>query len=167
MNESMNNESIIDGDGAAASAAEGLEGVQDNEGQAQEPEKKYTDDDVNKIVARKIAAERKRMQKLFNNEQQESEIEVRERNVLKRELMADARDALTDEGLPSSLAKLLNYDSKESFEDSYKSVIEAFRNAVEIGVKMRLRGSTPTASYGNFAKGNDKAFHDAFSPNAR
>lgn len=158
----MNNENINETD--VPTVEEG-KGVQDNEGQAQKPEKKYTDDDVNRIVARKIAAERKRMQKLFNNEQQESEIEVRERNVLKRELMADARDALTGEGLPSSLANLLSYDNKESFEDSYKAVVECFRDAVEVAVRTRLRGSTPKANCGSFTK--DSALRNAFSPNAR
>lgn len=34
------------------------------------------------------------MSKLFNEEQQENELEIRERNVAKREMMADAKDAL-------------------------------------------------------------------------
>ena len=64
------------------------------------PEKKYTDEEVDKIIARKIAAERKRMSKLFADEQQVTEIEQRERNVLLRELKADAKDALIDQGAP-------------------------------------------------------------------
>ncbi len=44
-----------------------------------EPEKKYTDEDVDRIIAKKIAAERKRMSKLFNDEQQESELDKREK----------------------------------------------------------------------------------------
>lgn len=126
------------------------------------PEKKYTDADLDRIIARKIAAERKRMSKMFNDEQQ-NELEERERNVLRRELKADAKDALINEGLPASLADLLKYESKEEYENSLKIVSAAFRDAVRQGVKDSLRGQTPR-------RGNSSAtdiIRDAFSPNAR
>lgn len=127
------------------------------------PEKKYTDADLDRIIARKIAAERKRMSKMFNDEQQ-NELEERERNVLRRELKADAKDALIQEGLPASLADILKYDSKEEYESSLKTVSAAFRNAVSQGVKDTLRGQIPQR--GNPCKSPD-IIRDAFSPNAR
>lgn len=146
-------------DDAGASAAEGQEGVQGDQndqgnagaegaddGQAQE--KKYTDDDVDRIIARRIAAERKRMSKLFNEGQQESELEIRERNVAKREMMADAKDALVRDELPYTLAGLMDYTDKESYEASYKEVTKIFRDAVQQQVKHLLRGSTPRVSTG-------------------
>lgn len=127
------------------------------------PEKKYTDDDVDKIIARKIAAERKRMTKLFNEEQQESELEIRERNVLKRELMADAKDTLIGRNLPSSLATLLNYESKETLEHSIEEVSKIFQEAVQQGVTNALRGKVPRT--GTTPSGD--GLRDAFAPRVR
>ena len=113
MGEELLNQGTEGIEGAGASTAEDQEGAQGNqEGQHSEPEKKYTDADVDRIIAKKIAAERQRMQKLFTEEQQVSELETREREVLKRELKADAMDALIADGMPSSLATLMDYSRK-------------------------------------------------------
>lgn len=137
----------------------------DPEGQAAaEPERKYTDADVDRIVAKKIAAERQKMQKLLNEGQQESELEIRERNVLKRELMADAKDALLNEGLPISLASVMNYGSKEDYEKSFKELTDVFREALTAECKRHFGMPAPKVSTGN---GEDKAIADAFAPKAR
>lgn len=135
------------------------------QGEQQAPEKKYSDADVDRIVARKIAAERKRMSKLFQGEQQESELEKRERAVLLRELKADAKDALIDQGLPQSLAGLLNYTSEDNLKKSMAEVSEIFRAAVQQGVKDKLRGETPRR--GNPCTSEEMALHDAFKAGAR
>lgn len=140
-------------------------GAQGNEEQEPAVEKKYTDADVDKIIARKIAAERKRMSKLFNEEQQESELDIRERNVLKRELRADAKDALIEQGLPSSLANLLNYDSKDDYERSFEEVSTVFREAVQLGVKDALRGNVPHGRSNGSSV--DMQIREAFTHKAR
>ena len=88
-------------DGAGASAAEDQEGTQGDqsgsgEGEpGQEPEKKYTDKDLDRIIAKKIAAERKRMTKLFNDDQQESEKSLDEVTATFRAAVAQGvKDAL-------------------------------------------------------------------------
>lgn len=159
----MGAEGTEDAQAAGAEEQAGAQGEQVAEGQEQ-PEKKYTDADVDRIIAKKIAAERKRMQKLFDGEQQESELEIRERNVLRRELMADAKDALVDMGLPSSLAKIMDYTDKESFDKSFKEVTGIFGEAVTQGVKNKLRGSAPKVGTGSR---EDAALRDAFAPKAR
>lgn len=143
-----------DAGASAADNQEGTQGDQNDEGaegadNSQAQEKKYTDDDVDRIIAKKIAAERKRMSKLFNEGQQESELEIRERNVAKREMMADAKDALVRDELPYTLAGLMDYTDKESYEASYKEVTKIFRDAVLQGVKNALRGKTPKVSTGS------------------
>lgn len=138
------NQEGTQGDQNADGAGEGAEGADDSQAQ----EKKYTDQDVDRIIAKKIAAERKRMSKLFNEEQQENELEIRERNVAKREMMADAKDALVKDELPYTLAGLMDYTDKESYEASYKEVTQIFRDAVQQQVKHLLRGSTPKVSTG-------------------
>lgn len=160
---SMGAEGTEEAQAAGAGEQAGAQGEQGAEGQEQ-PEKKYTDADVDRIIAKRIAAERKRMQKLFEGEQQESELEIRERNVLRRELMADAKDALVDMGLPSSLAKIIDYTDKESFDKSFKEVTGIFGEAVTQGVKNKLRGSAPKVGTGSR---EDAALRDAFAPKAR
>lgn len=157
-------EEMIEGVEEAAGTEEQA-GVQSEE--KQELEKKYTDADVDRIIAKKIAAERKRMSKLFNEEQQESEIEIRERNVLQRELKADAKDALIAEGLPVSLADILNYNSKEDMEASCANVIKVFKEALQQAAMEHFRGRTPTASYSSIPSQGESAIKNAFAPKAR
>lgn len=153
---------------ADAEAQAGVQGEQAKDDQNQ-PEKKYTDADVDRIIAKKIAAERKRMQKLFNEEQQENELEIRERNVLKRELMADARDALISDGLPSSLAKVIDYSDKGSYEKSYEEVTAIFREAMQQEYKRRFSGRAPHArmDLGSKEINRERALAEAFAPPKR
>lgn len=125
-------------------------------------EKKYTDDDVDRIVSKKIARERERLQKLFNEEQEVSEIEQREQKVFMREMKADARDMLIERGLPALLADVLNYESKEDMTSSIEDVENVFREAVEREVKLRMKGSTPIT--GKVYKPGNDALRNAFRP---
>lgn len=104
------------------------------------------------------------MSKLFNDEQQESELDKRERDVLKRELRADAKDTLTRQGLPSTLADLIDYSDKESSEQSLENVISIFREATAQGIKNALRGHAPRV--GASLPGKDP-IADAFAKKAR
>lgn len=155
-------------DDAGASAAEDQEGTQgDQSGSGEgEPEKRYTDKDLDRIIAKKIAAERKRMTKLFNDDQQESDLDKRERDVLRRELRADAKERLASEGLPVALADLINYSDKEESEKSLDEVTATFRAAVAQGVKDALKGNAPRVSTGGRATESD-LIRSAFARNAR
>lgn len=139
MSEEMKNTKTVEEAGAVT------EQTREEENTTPE-EKKYTDSDVDKIVSKKIARERERMRKIFEEEQQENELEARERKILTRELQADAKDKLISEGLPYTLASLMSYEDKERFEESYKEVTTIFREAVQRGIKDVLRGPTPKAS---------------------
>lgn len=131
----------MSGTDAAAEAStdtkEGNPGIEQNDSKQTPPapEKKYTDADVDRIIAKKIAQERNRMQKLFTEDQQESDLDRREREVTKRELRADAMEALARDAFPCSLADMLDYSSKEAFDESYKTVTGAFQDAVNAKVK--------------------------------
>lgn len=163
----MEKEEMIE-DVEAVTTEEQTGAQEHEEGNNQEPEKKYTDADLDKIIARKIAKERERMAKMFNEEQQENEFEIRERKVLERELKADAKDALIAEGLPSSLAELINYNSKEEYDKSFKDVSGVFREAMGNEFKRRLSGSVPRtgSSMGSKEVDREKAIHNAFAPKA-
>lgn len=168
MDEIMNMgaEGIEETQAAGVEEQAGAQGEQGSEGQEQ-PEKKYTDADVDRIIAKKIAAERKRMQKLFEGEQQESEIEKRERDVTRRELMADAKDRLIGDELPSSLAEIMNYSDKESFEKSYQDVTAVFREAMQMEYKRRFSSRPPRVGTGSRETPQERALADAFAPPKR
>ena len=129
-----------------------------------EPVRKYTDDDVDRIVKKRLGAERKKMARLLDEEQATSEIEIREKNVLVRELTADAKEMLINDGLPASLSGLLDYTDKETLENSYKDVKAIFENAVIQGVSNKVRTPVPIKGYGGNA---DTAIAEVFKPPAR
>lgn len=87
-----------------------------------------------------------------------------QRDVLKRELRADAKDTLTSQGLPSTLADLIDYSDEESSEKSLENVISIFREATAQGVKNALRGHAPRV--GASLPGKDP-IADAFAKKAR
>ncbi len=132
-----------------ATATEETVEAQDQEQENEnKPVPRYTDEDVNKIVKKRLAKERERLSRMFNEEQQVSELDEREKAILKRELKADAKDRLVDDGLPSSLANLLTYDDEDSFERSYKEVSEIFGEAISRHVAKVLNHGTPkTGAY--------------------
>lgn len=146
---------------AGAVTAEEKTGEQGNNGEVEavEPEKKYTDDDVDKIVARKIAAERKKMSKMFNDGLQE-ELEAREKDLLRRELRMDVKERLKVDGHPVELADLMNYNSKEDCEKSYNKVMEVLGIVSRIEAEEKARGITPKA----YSSPDGPNFRQAFAP---
>lgn len=133
--------------------------------QAEQEEKKYTDSDVDRIVSKKLKRERERVRKTLTESEQLSEIEIRERNVLKREMMADAREQLKSEGLPDGLAELMNYESKETFEESYELTKNVFNEAIKAYLIEKARGATPKAF--SSPSGANDSIAAAFSPTVR
>lgn len=165
MGEEMIQTDVEDVEDAQASSAEQQEGAQGehNEESQVQLEKKYTDEDLDRIIAKKIAAERKRIQKIFNEEQQESEIERRERDVLKRELTADAKAMLLKDNLPAGLSDIMNYNSKEELEQSYQVITTVFQDAVNQTVKRFFASAPPKVS----TKICNDPITDAFAPKVR
>lgn len=165
LEETKNTEEVVEQDNHTNEEVEAAATEEKAGAQSEKPErmeKKYTDEDVDRIVSRKIARERERMSKLFNEEQQVSEIEQREQKVLMREMKADAKDALTDRGFPIQLADFLNYEGKEEMEKSLEVICDTFSEIVEREVKRMLKGSTPIRGNG-YKPGND-ALRNAFRP---
>ena len=138
----------------------GAAAIEETAGQAEGQEKKYTDADIDRIIKKRLAREREKLSRQEQKEQQESELEQRERDLARRELKADARDVLTQEGLPMSIAALLNYNSQEEYEASMKAariVVGDLQKALDT---RRATGRTPKSFAGN--EGRDPV-RDAFS----
>lgn len=89
--------------------------------------------------------------------QREAELRERESLLIERELRADAVKMLNERGLPPELAGAINYSSEESMKNSMETAELAFRAAVQSGVEMRMRGTTPPAAH----KGAGKEIGDA------
>lgn len=163
MEEMQNNSNEV-AESVGAATTENTAGQQSQS--AEEPEKKYTDADLDRIISRRLMRERERLTKLFTGEQQESEFERRERDVLKRELAMDARDMLEHDGLPRSVSKLLNYESKEALESSYNTVVSVLNEIRASSERARATGITPR-TYANSAPSQEMSIADAFSRGAR
>ena len=109
----------------------------------QRPPKTFTEEEVNDIVRKRLNREREKLTKAFEEGTRESDLDERERNILKRELKADTLEKLAESGMPAGLADLVNYDSAEECEKSLKIVSAVFNQAVNQAVKAKARQSTP------------------------
>ena len=111
--------------------------------EGQRPPKTFTEEEVNDIVRKRLNREREKLTKAFEEGTRESDLDERERNILKRELKADTLEKLAENGMPAGLADLVNYDSAEECEKSLATVSAVFNQAVNEAVKGKARQSTP------------------------
>ncbi len=111
--------------------------------EGQKPPRTFTEEEVNAIVQKRLNREREKLTKAFEEGTRESDLDERERNILKRELKADTLEKLAESGMPAGLADLVNYDSAEECEKSLKIVSAVFNQAVNQAVKVKARQSTP------------------------
>lgn len=103
----------------------------------------FTEEEVNDIVRKRLNREREKLTKAFEEGTRESDLDERERNILKRELKADTLEKLAENGMPAGLADLVNYDSAEECEKSLATVSAVFNQAVNEAVRGKARQSTP------------------------
>jgi hypothetical protein len=71
------------------------------------------------------------------------EARERERELTRRELMLDARDALAEKNLPADFVQLLDYSDKDKMTDSIEKLEAAFTKSVSAAVDERLKGKKP------------------------
>ena len=147
-------------------------------GSAEQP-RSLTQEDVDRIVAQRLAraqrdadqriaqarsegrAEAERVLRMTEAErrdhddrvarEREEELRSREAELVRRELRAEAIDALTLKGLPRELEQLLNYSDADACAQSIDALEKAFRSAVQKGVDERINqsgGTLPRAGGG-------------------
>ncbi|WP_346663999.1 DUF4355 domain-containing protein [uncultured Merdimonas sp.] len=112
------------------------------EGHQRQP-RTFTEEEVNDIVRKRLNREREKLTKAFEEGTRESDLDERERKILKRELRADTLEKLAENGMPAGLADLVNYDSAEECEKSLATVSAVFNQAVNEAVRGKARQSTP------------------------
>lgn len=127
-----------------------------------EPEKKYTDEDVNRIIDRKFAEWEKKQSKAkseaeklagmnaeqkekYENEQLKKQVQELLRKDALGKMATVARGMLGEKNISVSddLIEMLISDDAEKTKSSVDSFINAFQSAVEKAVKDALKGNTP------------------------
>jgi len=159
-------------DGTDDSKGTGSEGDGDGggegSGEGKSKPKRLTQEEVNAIIQKRLAAERAKWEKEFRDklgeaiteaeklakmnaeqkaeyerQKKEAELTQRENEITRRELRAQARETLAEKGLPKQLADVLVYTDAKSTSESIEAVEKAFRDTVEAGVNERLKGNPP------------------------
>ena len=91
----------------------------------------------------KLAKMTKEEKAQYMQKKKEKELSDREAAVTRSELMAEAKNNLSDEGLPVELAEVLNYTDADACKKSMETVKKAFQTAVEKAVDEKLKGGKP------------------------
>ncbi len=123
-------------------------------------EKTYTQADLDAAIARTLAKERakaerlvaaartegERLARMTADEREQAErmvredaLTAREAEVTRRELRVTAQGELAKRGLPAALADVLHYADADACSASIAAVEQAFRSAVQTGMEARLR----------------------------
>lgn len=108
---------------------------------AQQKWQALTDDKLSE--AEKLAKMTKEEKAQYMQQKKEKELADREAAVTRSELMAEAKNTLSDDGLPVELAEVLNYTDADSCKKSMETVKKAFQTAVEKAVDEKLKGGKP------------------------
>ena len=108
---------------------------------AQKKWQALTDDKLSE--AEKLAKMTKEEKAEYMQKKKEKELSDREAAVTRNELMAEAKNTLSDDGLPVELAEMLNYTDADSCKKSMETVKKAFQTAVEKAVDEKLKGGKP------------------------
>lgn len=151
-------------DGAQGGAA--LQDAPEDKAQAAGEKKTFTQEELDAILGKeyakwqkeaegKAAAARQEGEALARlslkereereREAREAELQKREADISRRELRAQALEALAEKGMPTELADVLDYADEERVKASLGAVEKAFRAALDRSVSQRLKGSPPKA----------------------
>jgi hypothetical protein len=141
--------------------------VADTGKETQEPEKKYTDDDVDRIVKSRIAREREQAKKEKEEAEKLAEMNATqkaeyERDQLKKELAElkrkdalsemtkVARKMLTDKdiNIPDELLSMMVTTDAQETKIAVDSFAKLYKDAVDAAVKARLKGEPPRVGSG-------------------
>lgn len=110
-------------------------------GKAREKWELLTNDKLSE--AEKLSKMTKEEKAQYLAQKHEKELADREASITKRELMAEAKNTLTEKKLPLGLAEILNLTDAESCKSSMAAVEKAFQEAVETAVEEKLKGGKP------------------------
>lgn len=81
----------------------------------------------------------------YQSSRREADLAAREKQLMERELRAEAVEILTQRGLPRELADAISYAGRETMLLAIDNIERVFRNAVQAGIEQRMKGETPSA----------------------
>lgn len=140
---------IDEGSSAPESAPENGSGnAGEKDTNDKQPELKYSDADVDKIIKRRLAKERAKYARLIDEQGFSDELIEREKAVTEKELRLDARERMADAGIPASFAGLLNYSDRDKFEESFKTLSEAYNSTKRAYELKSISRPAPTRGAG-------------------
>lgn len=93
--------------------------------------------------AEKLAKMSKDEKQEYMQKKHEKELLDREAAITRRELSAEAKNALAEKKLPVELADILNYTDADTCKTSIEAVEKAFQKSVEAAVEEKLKGGKP------------------------
>lgn len=159
-----------DGKGTAPGTAEKAEGgkaAADTGKEAQKPELKYSDEDVDRIVKSRLAREREQAKKEKEEAEKLAEMNATqkaeyERDQLKKELAELKRkDALSemtkvarkmltekDINIPDELLSMMVTTDAQETKQAVDSFAKLYKESVDAAVKAKLKGEPPRAGSG-------------------
>ena len=131
-----------------------------------QPERTFTQADVDRMIADRLSRERRQHQQDIENartearteaerlaqmtqeqriqaeqQQREQALQQREAEITRRELRAQAIDTLIARELPHELESMLDYSSADACNASIDTIEGVFRSAVQAAVDARLKNS--------------------------
>lgn len=116
----------------------------EQEENAPEGEKTFTQEEVNRIVKERLGRERSRLNGLLKEDDpREAALAEREKAVAVKELRAGAKEALASKGIPAEALELLNYTDKESCDKSIEAVEKLMNTAKGQIADKFLKGDAP------------------------
>lgn len=134
--------SNIDVDTRDKAAAAGFPNP-DERGADPRDEKKYSDNDLDKIIAKKIARERAKYENRSKIQGGADPIDQRALDLDIRERKLRAKETLSGTNLPNSYLELLKYDSDENYESSVAAVTQFVEDLLDMLAVERSKGTTP------------------------
>ena len=136
--------------------------------QAKQSEKKFTQKEVDDLIneklteAEKVAKMDAEQKAKYAQEKHEKELAEREAALTKRELTVTAKDILADKGLPVELVEIVNTTDADSCAASIEAIEKAFSAAVQNAVNERLKSNPPKVGDTNTGKTEVTSLRDAF-----
>lgn len=99
--------------------------------------------------AEKLSKMTKEQKAQYEQTKKLKELEDREAAVTRKELMAEAKNTLSEKNIPVALAELLNYSDAKECSKSIEMLTDAFQKAVEAAVQDKIKGGSPLKKAGD------------------
>ena len=107
-------------------------------------DKTFTQDQVNEIVEKRLAKERRKYENIMKGMNPElAEIEEKNKELNEREMAFEAKQVLKNMGLSDDLLQFIDTTSKESVAESAAIIKGVIDECIATGVSDRLKGGPP------------------------